>query len=196
LSFHPPETGEPPPVRGAFHRQMTLNVLWVGSVILRKGIQYLLEAARALAGENIEFTVAGPIGISKAAVSLFPANVRFLGKVSASQKFALFQSADVFVLPTVSEGFAITQVEAMSFGLPVIATPNCGSVVSHGRDGFVVPVRDGNALADRILALHQDREMLRAMSEQARLKSGQYSIEQYRKTLYTELNRLGFSAAA
>jgi glycosyltransferase involved in cell wall biosynthesis len=195
LSFHPPEEAGPLVPRAA-RGNSTLKVLWVGSVILRKGIQYLFEAARMLRKEDIEFTVAGPIGISKAAVLQFPDNVHFLGKVSVPKKFALFQSADVFVLPTLSEGFAITQLEAMCFGLPVIATPNCGSVVTHGRDGFIVPVRDGRVLADRLLSLHEDRAMLAAMSQQALAKSRQYSIDQYRKTLYAELDRLGVSATA
>jgi len=57
-----------------------------------------------------------------------------------------YRSADVFVLPTLSDGFAITQIEAMSHGLPVIATPNCASVVENGVDGLWCPQKTAEHL--------------------------------------------------
>ena len=56
----------------------------------------------------------------------------------------------MFVLPTLSDGFAITQLEAMAHGLPVVATPNCGRVVTDGEDGLIVPPADADALASAI----------------------------------------------
>jgi len=68
----------------------------------------------------------------------------------ATRPSASSAKADVFVLPTISDGFALTQLEAMSFGLPVITTPNCGDVVAHGEDGYIIPIRDPAALAAAI----------------------------------------------
>jgi glycosyltransferase involved in cell wall biosynthesis len=73
----------------------------------------------------------------------------------------------VFVLPTLSDGFAITQLEAMAHGLPVVTTPNCGRVVTDGVDGFIVPARDSRALADALVRLDSDRSLLREMSRNA-----------------------------
>jgi glycosyltransferase involved in cell wall biosynthesis len=129
----------------------TLKALWLGSVVIRKGIQYLVEAARLLEGRDIEFLLAGPLAISREAVESFPRNIKVL----------------VFVLPTISDGFAVTQLEAMAHGLPVVTTPNCGRVVTDGVDGLIVPVRDGRALADALGRVEGDRALLREMSHNA-----------------------------
>ena len=125
-----------------------LKVLWLGSVILRKGIQYLVEAARMLEKHGVEFLLAGPLGISEQAIRSFPPNIKVLGRVTRDQLGVYYRQAHLFVLPTLSDGFAVTQLEAMAHGLPVITTPNCGDVVHEGMDGFIVPVRDSQALAD------------------------------------------------
>lgn len=153
-----------------------LKVLWLGSVILRKGIQYLVEAARLLQGLNIEFLVVGPVGISHQVVRSFPSNIKMLGRVTRSQLTEVYQQANLFVIPTISDGFAITQLEAMAHGLPVIATPNCGSVVTHGVDGLIVPARDSQALADAIMKLDADRSYLRSLSEATLLTIQRYDL--------------------
>ena len=144
-----------------------LKVIWLGSVILRKGIQYLVEAARMLQKDNIEFILAGPVGISPEVVKEFPANMKLLGRVTRDQLQNVYRQGHVFVLPTISDGFAITQLEAMAHGLPVITTPNCGRVVTDGQDGLVVPAKDAVALAKAISRLDRDRAEVRRMSVQA-----------------------------
>jgi glycosyltransferase involved in cell wall biosynthesis len=144
-----------------------LKVLWLGSVILRKGIQYLVEAAKLLRNQNIEFLLAGPLGISERAVRSFPPNIKPLGWITRDKLGDIYRQAHVFVLPTISDGFAITQLEAMAHGLPVITTPNCGRVVTDGIDGFVVPPRDSQRLADAIARLDANRKLLREMSANA-----------------------------
>jgi glycosyltransferase involved in cell wall biosynthesis len=177
------ETERPVAAKSVSPPGAPLRVLWLGQVVLRKGIPYLFEAARLLRNERIEFIVAGRIGISAQALTTAPANVRLLGKVNRDQALALYAGSDVFVLPTVSEGFAITQIEAMSFGLPVITTPNCGDVVTPERDGTIVPVRDPHALAGAILELHADRARLKSMAANALLKSRQFTLERYAETI-------------
>ena len=144
-----------------------LTVLWIGSVNLRKGIPYLMEAAEMLRRSDIRFVVAGPLEISESAVRSAPANVSFLGRLTRGETSKHYRSADLFVLPTISDGFAITQVEAMAHGLPVITTPNCGQVVTPGIDGIIVPARDSRALAEAIARLDADRQLLCEMSRQA-----------------------------
>jgi glycosyltransferase involved in cell wall biosynthesis len=161
-----------------------LRVLWLGSVILRKGIPYLLEAAKLLSQRQVQITVAGPISISQEAVQSAPANVKFIGRVTRDQATGIYQQADVFVLPTISDGFAITQIEAMSHGLPVIATPNCGQVVSDGIDGKIVPVRDAKALAEAIDSYASDRKTLAEASLAAREKAKQFSVAKLEEWLW------------
>jgi len=83
----------------------------------------LIEAARLLTHEDVRFDIVGPIGISRDAVASAPSNMRFHGRVSRDQAADWYRQSDVFVLPTISDGFALTQLEAMAHGLPVIATP-------------------------------------------------------------------------
>jgi len=144
-----------------------LRVLYLGQVILRKGIQYLLAAARQLERENVRFDVVGPVGISREAVATAPVNVSFHGRVGRGQAAQFYQCAHVFVLPTISDGFALTQLEAMAHGLPVITTPSCGEVVTDGRDGYVVPPRDAGALAQAFQRYLMDFDLLSRQSAAA-----------------------------
>jgi glycosyltransferase involved in cell wall biosynthesis len=153
-----------------------LKVLWLGNLILRKGIQYLADAARRLQRHNIEFILAGPLGVSDSAVRSFPDNMKILGRVTRDQLSGIYRQAHVFVLPTISDGFAITQLEAMVHGLPVVTTPNCGKVVTDGVDGFIVPARDSQALAAALAKLNDDRALLRVMSSHCLMTARKYDL--------------------
>jgi glycosyltransferase involved in cell wall biosynthesis len=154
----------------------TLKVLWLGSVILRKGIQYLVEAAKLLRNSKIEFLLAGPLGISAEIVRGFPSNIKVLGRVTRDHLARVYKQAHVFVLPTISDGFAVTQLEAMAHGLPVIATANCGRVVTDGLDGLIIPARDGAALAEAIARAENNRASLREMSFNALKTVARYDL--------------------
>jgi glycosyltransferase involved in cell wall biosynthesis len=160
------------------HRWQPLRVLWLGHVNLRKGIPYLVEAARLLKGQNVHFHVVGPIEITSHALSTAPDNLVFAGplpRIDAQQAYA---HADVFVLPTLSDGFGLAQLEALAAGLPVITTPNCGSVVTHGKDGYIIPIRDPIALAEAVGSFERDRDLLRAMSENATKSAARFGVDE------------------
>jgi glycosyltransferase involved in cell wall biosynthesis len=169
-----------------------LRVLWLGQVILRKGIQYLMEAARLLENEPIQFEVVGPIGISRLAVASAPSNVAFHGRATRDQAAAWYGQCDLFVLPTLSDGFAITQLEAMAHGLPVIATPYCGEVVSEEIDGFIVPARNSDALAHAVRRYISEANLLQAHQDAALRKSRQFTIGRLTEALLSlEADLLG-----
>jgi glycosyltransferase involved in cell wall biosynthesis len=153
-----------------------LRVLFLGQVMLRKGIQYLVEAARLMQSEKVRFDVVGPIHVSAKAVADAPSNLVFHGRVTRDRIPDWYRKADVFVLPTLSDGFAITQIEAMAHGLPVITTPNCGAVVSDGVDGFVVPPRDTEALLNAIRNYLENPGLLGSQGWAALQKSGRFSL--------------------
>lgn len=143
-----------------FHRQPRLRVLWLGTLSLGKGIVYAIEAARRLEGQPVDFTFAGPMDVRLPAL---PANSKYVGRVPRSQIGELYSSHDIFILPTLSDGFGLTQLEAMAHGLPVIATTHCGEVVEHGISGLIVRARDSRSLAEAIMDIGGDRK-LEAMS--------------------------------
>jgi glycosyltransferase involved in cell wall biosynthesis len=157
-------------------RARPLKVLFLGQVILRKGIQYLIEAAKLLRDEPISFEVVGPIGISEQAVKSAPANITFHGQASRDQIGVWYRQCDVFVLPTLSDGFGITQIEAMAHALPVIATPNCGDVVTDGTDGFLVPPCQAKSLAATIRRYLSEPGLLLAHRVAALEKSRQFKL--------------------
>jgi len=174
---------------GRYDGRRPLRVLWLGSVILRKGIPYLIEAARML-DTAIEVRVVGPIGIARDKVAAAPDNMVFLGQVPRVHCEQHWQWADVFVLPTLSDGFAITQLEAMAHGLAVITTPNCGEVVSHGVNGLVVEPGNTESLAQAILKLARDPQGLAEMSEHARDTVQRFTLDHYADNVFAGLDRL------
>jgi glycosyltransferase involved in cell wall biosynthesis len=103
--------------------------------------------------------------------------MRLIGPVTRDQVGRLYSEAHVFVLPTISDGFGITQLEAMAHGLPVVATPNCGQVVTDGVDGFIVPARDPEALADALERIEAAPGLLREFSVRARATAARFDLE-------------------
>jgi glycosyltransferase involved in cell wall biosynthesis len=174
LAYEPPAVEPPTELRSP--GAGSLVVLWLGNVVLQKGIQYLIAAARLLADRPIRIVVVGHIGISREAVQSAPPSVEFVGRVTRDRAAEAYRAADLFVFPTLSDGFGLTQLEAMAHGLPVIATPNCGAVVDHGRDGLVVPAADAAALAAAIADLADNTDRRTEMGRHAVAKSQTYTL--------------------
>lgn len=137
-----------------------LKILFAGSVGLRKGIQYLLQALRKINGEiNFTCKVAGSIDIKPEKVTEYSDVCQFLGLVPRSQMKELYAWANVFVLPSICEGSAMVTYEALSWGLPIITTYNTGSIVRDNIDGFIVPIRDSQAIANKLMHLYHNPSM-------------------------------------
>ena len=163
------------------------RVLFVGQVGLRKGNHVLAEACRLLKARGVAFEcrVAGPPQVD-VTHPLFEGPT-YLGQVPRSKVQHEFQCADIFVLPTLAEGMALVHLEAMACGVPVISTPNCGSVVRDGVEGFIVPVRDASALADRIQQLVQDRQLRDQLGAAARQRAWEFTWARYGERLLSVL---------
>jgi glycosyltransferase involved in cell wall biosynthesis len=175
-----------PPIPASDFRRLTsgpLIVLWLGQVCIRKGIQYLVEAARILKGRSVRFIVAGPIEIARDAIRAAPDNIEWVGPVVRDEVSSLYRRADLFVLPTISDGFAITQLEAMAHGVPVIATPRCGEVVVDGLTGHLVPACDGRALAAAIQRFIDDRGLSGKMREACLQRAKEFNLDAYASRL-------------
>ena len=98
-----------------------------------------------------------------------------LGHLPQSEVYAQMKAADAFVFPTLSDGFGMVQLEAMSAGLPVIATAKCGAVVRDGIDGFIVPTGDAQAIATSLIRLREDVQLYEGMSQAAAVSSTDFS---------------------
>ncbi len=167
------------------------RVLFVGGVGLRKGNHYLAEACRILRsrGVDAEFRVVGTYDPRETASPIF-GGPTYVGAVPRSEVRSEFLRADVFAFPMLAEGFALAHLEAMACGLPVITTPNCGPAVREGQDGFVIPPRRPDELADRIELVISNRPLRGRMSRSARLRAAAFSWDAYQARLLATLRTL------
>jgi glycosyltransferase involved in cell wall biosynthesis len=167
-----------------------LHVLTVGVVGLRKGAPYLPAVAKRLKGKA-EFRMAGQVEVSAYGEELLREHVTLLGAVPRIEIQEQFAWADVFHFPSICEGSATACYEALAAGLPVITTPNAGSVVRDGVDGFIVPIRDPAANADKIERLADDSDLLAVMSANALERAADYTLEKYGERLIEALESCG-----
>jgi glycosyltransferase involved in cell wall biosynthesis len=153
------------------------SVLFVGSLIPRKGLALLVEAAKRVvkAREDAQFVIAGkgPLKeqltdkIKKAGLSC---NFMFLGNIKEDELTALYNCADVFVLPSIQEGQGIVLLEAQACGKPIAAF-NIGGVneaVKSGETGLLVEAGNTDALADGLLKLLDDEPLRLRMGAEGR----------------------------
>jgi starch synthase len=176
--------GTPAPVtneRMLTDRSSPLRLIYVGSLTQRKGIAYLAEAVRVL-GRAVTLTLIGRKVGQSDALDRFCAEHRWIESLPHAQILEEIGRHDVLIFPSLFEGFGLVIGEALSRGVPVITTPHTGGpdIVRDGQDGFMVPVRDAEAIVERVLTLHQDRELLRTMSASALERAGQFTWQRYR----------------
>lgn len=167
---------EPPAAAASFDRRYPdrftdarpLRVLFLGQVVLRKGALALLDAARELRGEPIDFIVAGPNALARR-LRRSDGRIRWIGSVPRGCTAGFYREADVFLFPTASDGFGLTQLEAQAWRLPVIATAHCGEVVEDGVNGVRLSEGSGAEIAAVLRRLAADPAMLDVMSRAARI---------------------------
>jgi glycosyltransferase involved in cell wall biosynthesis len=162
------------PDRFTFERPV--RVLFLGLINLRKGIARLLEAARILRDEPIEFWMVGPVEIGNANAMGDAGRVKWFGSVTRKQSAEFYKSADVFILPTLSDGFAITQLEAQAHGLPVIASKFCGDVVKSGFNGIVLEEPTADCIAAAVRGCIADPDRLQKFAAASRVPD-EFTIE-------------------
>lgn len=155
-----------------------LKVLTVGEVGLRKGAPYILNAARELKGKA-DFRMVGSINVLPQAESKLREYIELVGPIPRSEMLRQFMWADVFVLPSICEGSATVVYEALAYGLPVICTENTGSVIRNGLEGFIVPVRDGFAVAEKLAFIAADPDSYATISQNARKRADEYTLKSY-----------------
>jgi len=167
-------------------RENRLRVLTVGAVGLRKGSPYVVEAARQMVGEA-EFRMVGAIAAGLPAALTQSPNLRLFGAVPRAEIAAHFAWADVFLLPSACEGSATVSYEALAAGLPVIATPNTGSVVEDNVSGHIVPLGSTAAITAALRGLAGDHPRLDAMSAAATARAAEYDLAAYGRRLLAAL---------
>ncbi len=160
-----------------------LRVLTIGEVGLRKGSPYVLAAAKLL-GDRAHFRMVGSVSVQPEALALLKAHVELTGPVPRSEILSHYAWADVFLLPSLCEGSATVTYEALACGLPVITTPNTGSIVRDGVEGFIVPIRDPEAVATKLESFLRNPGQLEAFSAHARMRAQAGTLAAYARRLH------------
>jgi alpha-maltose-1-phosphate synthase len=157
-----------------FHREPKIDrkfrVLFVGTVSLQKGLPYLFEAMAGLKLVDSELCVIGSLEAEmRPIMAKYEGTFRYLGPIARSELYKHYSQASVLVLPSVQEGLALVQAQAMACGVPVIASESTGAadLFTDGVEGFIVPIRDAAPIREKILTLYENPAMREEMGAAA-----------------------------
>ncbi len=168
------------------------RTLFVGRVSPRKGVHYLLQAWQELKLPDAELVLVGS--------SLFPTGwlekykhiCRHISSVPHLLLNNYYSSANILVFPSLVEGFGLVILEAMACGIPVITTPNTGGpdILTDGVEGFIVPIRDVQALKEKLEWCYSHPQELAEMGRAARRKAEQLNWSLYRQELACKIKEI------
>ena len=183
---------------GTFRREVSMRAddvfraVFVGRIGRRKGVPYLLEAWRRLALPRAELLLVGEADEDgRELLQRYEGLYRFVGPHPKHEVHRFFQQSDVFVFPSLAEGSAYVTYEALASELPLVTTPNSGSVIRDGIEGFLVDPGDVDGLCDRIRFLYDRPDVRQRMGAHGRdLIQRGYTWRHYRERighLYTAI---------
>jgi len=187
------------PLDEAGLRDKRFRVICVAQVTPRKGQIYLLEAWKRLALPNAELLLIGVVSAEMQPLLRRYAGIfRLIPGVANSELPRFYGQSSVFVLPSLEDGYAVVCGEAMACGLPVITTADNGAsdIIEEGKQGFVIPSRSPEAIAECLERLYRDPELLEEMSRAALAKArSQLGWDRYAAKL-VEIYRTALAAGS
>lgn len=166
------------------------KILFAGHIGLRKGVYYLLEAVRQAEIPGLQVVLLGNIEGDGEWLRKYEDLYIHIRHTPRQEIPVIFSDAHIYVFPSLHEGSTVSIYEAMASGLPVVTTPNAGSVVQDGEDGFIVPVRDIDAIRARIQQLHQDPKLRAEMGRRAVANAANYSWDAYSRRIGAALDNM------
>ena len=172
-----------------------VKVLFTGNFSLLKGAEYVLETLRILEerGIKVHYDIVGSVCAPKNMLKSFSrsSSVTFHGPVPQDDLKGLLADSDIYLFPSLADGCAQSGMEALTAGLPVVATYQSGLPITDGDTGCVVPMKDANAIADKIeWLISNPEERVRIGKNAARMMQEKYTWEKYAenvKRIYEEM---------
>ena len=187
------EFGSPPrnwdAAQRASEASAKLRVLFAGSMTQRKGLADVFAAMKLLKRSDVELVVMGnPIAPMEFYYRQYQ-HFTYMSSRPHHEVLKLMQSCDVLVLPSLAEGRALVQQEALANGLPLIITENTGGedLVVEGETGFLVPIRSPDKVAEKIAWLADHRDCLPPMRLAAIKKADEYPWQRYTDRIISTL---------
>ncbi len=163
------------------------RIIFAGGMNLRKGVHYLLQAFVELNLPNSELMLIGSMNDEirpffkkyetimrnmRTSASIANAKINYVGHIPQQELYKYYSQGSVFVLNSIEDGFGMVIIQAMACGLPVICTTNTGGedIISDGRDGFIISIRDVEALKEKLIYLYENPEICQQMGQSAKEK--------------------------
>ena len=174
------------------HRPDRIRFLFAGSMSQRKGLGDLLEAFSKIDREDAELVIMGtPLMDMKFYREQFD-GFTYEPPRSHTKVLELMQSCHVLVLPSIAEGRALVQQEAMSQGMALLATANAGGedLVIEGQTGFIIPVGDPVSIEDKIHWFADHPEETIIIGQNAQRHASRYTWEKYADLILENLRHL------
>ena len=150
-----------------------LKVLFVGGLSQRKGLSYLFEAVEGMQ-DKVELTIVGHKAVANCnALNLALEKHQWIPSLSHDQVLACMREHDVFVFPSLFEGFGLVITESMSQGVPVITTERTAGpdLIKNGEDGWIVPAGSSQAIKEVLLSIFEKPELLEQIGLAAQTKA-------------------------
>lgn len=184
-AFAPPQAG--------LGTSSSVTVAWVGQLCQRKGLSYFLDAVRLLKTTRLRVELCGRGVVDHTLLKNYSdLNLNVILAATRSRLIKSLQESDIYVLPSLVEGFGQTILEALSCGTPVITTPNtCGpDILTEGVDGFIIPIRDSAAIAARLEWALSHPYQLRQMKLAASATAKRWTWDRFRSMIRAHYIRL------
>jgi len=171
----------------------TFKVAFSGNVNKRKGIPFLIRAWKELNLKNAELHIYGRIypEVKNYLKDAKKYNIFLHGFTKNIEKVLPYH--DIYVFPSLLEGSAKSIYEALACGLPVITTKNSGSIVEDGKEGFIIPTCNVEAIKEKILYFYKNRKKIKELGLNARKKAEKYTWENYGKNIADIYEKIGIS---
>ena len=180
--------------RRDFRKIDKMRFLFVGSFSQRKGISYLLQAFKELEneGENISLTMAGRGIMDYELVKSYELKcLETHVNLPLEKLVELMQESDVFVFPSICEGFGLVLIQAMATGMPLITTYNTSGpdFIEEGKDGFLIEAQDIEAIKNKVRYFLQNPEEVKRMGQNAILKSKDFTWERFSSEIIKSVDK-------
>ena len=173
------------PTRYAYRKSGKLKLLFVGSMSQRKGLADLFEAMKLINSKNVSLSILGRPSLPMSFYRKVYPHFEYLSPRSNNEVRRVMDEHDVLVLPSIIEGRALVQQEALACGLPLIVTQNTGGVdlIEEEKTGFIVPIRKPAEIAEKIDWFGRNLKKLDVMSEFCRNKARNYQWTDYARSI-------------
>ncbi|AKM11288.1 glycosyltransferase family 4 protein [Croceicoccus naphthovorans] len=171
-------------------RDEPVKFLWVGLVIPRKGIQYVLEAIEKIPPSAAQLTIVGDLKLPRRVFARYSDRVRYIPTVSRADVPAIMADHHAFLLPSLFEGAGITLYEALASGCALIQSDRCAEAVTP-ETGLQIGQPSTESVHRAMMTMVEDRDRLNAWRAAAQGEARQYSFAHYRDNIAGELASLG-----